>query len=79
MNFSNRSSLTVNISKTFLDELPIKDATKAQQKDIAKLVNSILQLNKELLNITENSDQWNKIKEKIARTDRKIDEEVYKL
>lgn len=36
-------------------------------------------INKELRATTENSDQWDKIKEEIVRTEEKIDQEVYKL
>ena len=39
----------------------------------------MLVLNNEIKKTTENSDQWQKIKAEIARTDKKIDEEVYGL
>jgi len=29
--------------------------------------------------VTENSNEWQKLKDEIEKTDRKIDEEVYKL
>ena len=40
---------------------------------------SFIALKQELKKAAENSDEWRKIKEDIARTDKKIDEEVYKL
>lgn len=40
--FSNKSKLTVNISKTFLSQLPIKKATKAEQQPIIEKVQTIL-------------------------------------
>ena len=39
----------------------------------------MLELNKDLQKITENSEKWNSIKSEIEKTDKKIDEEVYKL
>jgi len=44
MNFSNRSSFTVNISKTFLGSLPIKITSEKQQQLIVFLVNLIIYL-----------------------------------
>ncbi len=41
-NFSNNSTLTVNISKTYLEQLPIPSATPAQQQEIITLVDKIL-------------------------------------
>ena len=41
-NFSNNSKLTVNISKTYLEQLPIPNTTSAQQQPIIDLVDSIL-------------------------------------
>src|SRR5260221_3108697 len=77
LNFSNRSKLTVNISKTFLEKLPIKKNTK--QEEINLLVNNALLLNEEIKSCEKNSEKWNSIKEEIEKTDRKIDEDVYKL
>lgn len=78
-NFSNRSKLTVNISKTYLEQLPIIVANEEEQKLVIDLVNKILDLNKELLETTENSNKWNEIKSEIEKVDKKIDEKVYKL
>ncbi len=41
-NFSNNSKLTVNISKTFLETLPIPQIQKSQQKSFEYLVNKII-------------------------------------
>ncbi|MDD7459956.1 MAG: TaqI-like C-terminal specificity domain-containing protein [Spirochaetales bacterium] len=46
-NFSNNSTLTVNISKTFLEQLPIPTATKKEQAPIINLVEQILKVKKE--------------------------------
>lgn len=42
-------------------------------------VDKILDLNNKIASIVENSEKWQKTKEEIDRTDKKIDEEVYKL
>jgi type II restriction/modification system DNA methylase subunit YeeA len=77
INFSNKSKLTVNISKTYLEKLPIKEIEN--KKNIISLVNKILLLNNEIQKIPENSEKWKTIKSEIERTDKKIDQEVYKL
>ena len=41
-NFTNRSALTVNIAKTYLDLLPIKELSEIDQDLIIKLVDKIL-------------------------------------
>ncbi len=45
LNFSNKSALTVNVSKTFLETLPIKIATPAKRRFIALIVDYLLFLN----------------------------------
>lgn len=62
-----------------LAKFPIYQADKEQQKRIIILVDKMLDLNKELQKTEENSNKWNSIKEEIEKTDKKIDEEVYKL
>ena len=44
-----------------------------------KLVNKRIDLSMVKENLTENSDEWNKLQLEIEFTDKKIDEEVYKL
>lgn len=63
----------------YLRDLPFVIGTKNQQEKIIELAKKMLILNKELREIAENSDQWNSIKSEIEKTDKKIDEEVYKL
>jgi hypothetical protein len=43
-NFSNKSNLTVNISKTYLEKLPIQNIDEINKKKIIKLVDEIIQL-----------------------------------
>jgi hypothetical protein len=45
--FSNNSTLTVNISKTFLEQLPIPNISLEQQQPIIAIVNQILSAKKE--------------------------------
>jgi adenine-specific DNA-methyltransferase len=77
LNFSNKSVLTVNISKTYLEKLPIKKTNN--QETIISLVKNVLFLNEELQKIPENSEKWKNIKSEIEKTDKKIDQEVYTL
>jgi adenine-specific DNA-methyltransferase len=49
------------------------------KKTLIILVDKIIKLNKEIQEIPENSNKWNLIKSEIEKTDKKIDEEVYKL
>jgi hypothetical protein len=67
------------VKATNVKRLPIKIGAKNIQKQIADLVNKLLNLNKELLKSPEKSNKWNSIKSEIEKTDKKIDEEVYKL
>ncbi len=62
-----------------IEKLPLVDATKSEQKKIASLVDKILRSNEELRKLAENSNEWQKLKDEIAKTDQKIDQEVYKL
>ena len=62
-----------------LARFPIFPATEAEQKKLILLVDKIMKLKNELRISSENSNEWLKIKEEIEKTDRQIDEEVYKL
>jgi hypothetical protein len=62
-----------------LKNIPVPDANLSQQKNLVVLVDKLLVSLNKLQEITENSDQWHKIKDEIAKTDKKIDAEVYKL
>lgn len=79
INFSNKSKLTVNVSKTFLSQIPIKNIKLGDQKEIASNVILVLSLNETLSKFEENSEKWKSLKTEAEKTDRKIDEEVYKL
>jgi hypothetical protein len=83
-NFTNKSKLTVNISKTFLDKLPIAevDFTDKTQKTcyekIVKYVDTMLDLQKQLLSAKLNSQKV-EITRLITYTESQINENIYKL
>lgn len=79
INYSNQSELTVNISKTYLEKLPIKIAKERNQKLIENLAYNILVFNRELQESPKNSNKWESLKSEIERIDKKIDDEVYEL
>ncbi|MCX6731747.1 MAG: restriction endonuclease subunit S [Candidatus Parcubacteria bacterium] len=62
-----------------IKSLPIVLPEKEQKKELLKFVDKMFKLNKELQETPENSNKWNSIKSEIDKTDKKIDEEVYKL
>ncbi|MEK7650961.1 MAG: N-6 DNA methylase [Patescibacteria group bacterium] len=69
----------LQIDKEPLLDLPIYIADEASQKLIISYVDKIILLNKEFHDVEENSNEWERLKSEIGRTDKKIDEEVYKL
>jgi len=69
----------LQIDKGPLIQIPIFVGNEKQQKAIIQLVDKILKLNKELKELTENSEKWNSLKREIEKVDKKIEEDVYKL
>ena len=69
----------VDIGVLVFRQFPVFEASKKEQFGIEQLVDQMLNLNKELQSLPENTNKWAKIKEEIEKTDRKIDEEVYSL
>ncbi len=69
----------LQVDKGPLLEIPIYIGNKEQQKEIATLVDKMISLNKELHEILENSNEWESLKSEIEKTNKKIDEEVFKL
>jgi len=73
--YTNKSTLTVNISKTFLEQLPIKSPNDNEQEEVIKMVEKILE-------ITDRSDYNNDNKQLLEEAmsyRNKIDQFVYKL
>lgn len=69
----------LQIDKGPLLEIPICVGSKEQQEVIVSLVDKMISLNKKLHETLENSNEWESIKSEVEKTDKKIDEEVYKL
>jgi len=72
--FTNRSSLTVNVSKVYLELLPIKKITAREQEIFIKIVDKILAITKSN-DYLENPEKQAKVKE----YERQIDQMVYKI
>jgi len=84
--FTNRSSLTVNISAKFLRNLPIRridfdnPAEKKTHDVLVALVDKMLELNRRLAPIRDQPfSERDELKREIERTDREIDNLVYDL
>lgn len=69
----------LQIDKGPLLDIPIYVGDKDRQKIIINYVDKMLRFNENLQKLPENSNEWNSIREEIKKTDKKIDEEVYKL
>jgi type I restriction-modification system DNA methylase subunit len=76
--FTNESTLTVNISKTYLEKLPIKEIDESQQEKFIKLVDEILDLSKHI-DKTSNTNSNIEDKKEIDNKKKTIDELVYTL
>lgn len=72
----------LQVDKGPLLDIPIYKADEKEQEKIIKLVDRMLELNKEIKELgkeEEGSNQWAKIGEEIEKTDKQIDAEVYQL
>ncbi len=64
----------------FIKNVPIKTLNSEQEKEIIRLVNKMLSLNKRLNELGDKkTDKVTKLKEEISKTDAEIDELVYKI
>jgi hypothetical protein len=70
---------------SFIKKLPIykidfsNKNERGRHDELVKLADKMLKLNKGLQKTTEKSDKWYKIKKEIEKTDKIIDQKVYKL
>ena len=65
-----------------IKQIPIpvlNQKNKTLTKDIIKFANSITNLKIQLLVSTENSNKWNELKREIEKTEKQVDQLVYKL
>ena len=74
-NFSNKSKLTVNISRTYLQEIPIKIISVPDQQKFVELVSMLSNL--KTLSITNNDDNSTKLK--IQTLEDELNDNIYKL
>jgi len=86
INYCNKSELTVNVSKTYLSELPIrkinfnKPKEKTRHDTLVALVEKMLELNKKLAPIKNDPfSERDELKKEIEKTDKEIDTLVYDL
>ncbi len=63
----------------YLKSLPFIIPQKASQENLSEFAAKMLELNKKLAGESKDSERWKKIKTDIDRTDKEIDNEVYKL
>ena len=72
--FTNASKLTVNVSKAYLQLLPVKMVTPDLQKKVVDLAEKMIQLGKELTD-----DEGGKAREHFEETDLKINQLIYEI
>lgn len=75
----------LQFKKIYTSQIPIykidfqNKAEKQRHDELSELAERITNLNKQLQKVAENSDKWNSIKKEIEKTDKEIDQKVYKL
>jgi len=78
--FTNGSLLTVNISKTFLEQIPIKYANKSDEIEIKGLVDKMLSLKRELVSLSyKKTDKIYSLETEFNKLDSRVDQLVYKI
>lgn len=75
----NLTTGTPQIRLNDLRMLPIILPSKEKQTQMAEMAKKMLALKQGTRKVAENSNEWQNLKSEIAKTDQKIDEEVYKL
>jgi type I restriction-modification system DNA methylase subunit len=77
--FASSKTVFAEVGARQISQLPIKLPSKEDQSRISRLVSTMLELNIHLLHESENSNKWNQLKSEIEKTDKQIDQLVYKL
>ena len=76
----NRSQLTMEFMYEYARSFPIKIINNDESKEIIKLVDKMLSLNKRLNEIKDKqTDEKTRLEKEIKETDDKIDQEVYRI
>jgi len=70
---------TMHFDNFVTDRLPIPKVSTDDQGELIKLAKTLVESYKKIGGSAENSNEWQKIKDEIFQTDKKIDEEVYGL
>jgi len=69
----------INFTSDLVGDLPLANFDKDLQTKISLFAKNMIALNTSINNYDSNSNKWNSIKTEIEKTDKKIDEVVYKL
>lgn len=75
----------LRFKKIYTSQIPIykidfsKSAEKSKHNELVKLADKILDFNKQIQSIPENSEKWKSVKREIEKVDREIDRKVYEL
>ena len=77
--FSLESTLTVNVSKAYLEQLPVKVVDDVTQSKIVAMVDRMLGLHRHLQGVGPMSDQSKKLQAEIAELNTNIDKAVYAI
>jgi type I restriction-modification system DNA methylase subunit len=77
--FSLESTLTVNVSKAYLEQLPVKLVSDEVQKKITTIVDRMLELHERLKEVGPFSDESKRLYAEIVQLDSDIDRAVYEV
>jgi len=70
----------VNISKTFLESIPIKKISGKIQDEFIKLINKEVELREKLIKLKDKTtDEKEKIEKEIQKLDEEIDKGIYRI
>jgi type I restriction-modification system DNA methylase subunit len=70
---------TMHFDNAVTNRIPIQNFKAEPIKVLKDLAEKLIGFQKQLHTIEENSNEWKRLKSEIEKTDKKIDEEVYKL
>jgi type I restriction-modification system DNA methylase subunit len=70
---------TMHFDNTVTSRIPIPDFKAESIKDLNNLADKLISLQNQLRDAEENSNEWGRLKSEIEKTDKKINEAVYKL
>jgi len=78
INFSNKSSLTVNISKTYLEQIPIRKISDKDHKEIIKFTNQVLNAKKNIRK-QKNTMEKDTLKHQIIELEKNLNNKIYEI